>query len=528
MKKMKKIFALLCAMIMTFAMAIPVSAAEKTYMITIQNNVEGHTYEAYQIFDGDLADGKLSNIVWGSGVDSTKLLAALKADTTIGTRFANATTAADVAKALEGLTKDSQTAQTFAAIAGANLTTAAGTSQYDNSVYTIPGLAAGYYLVKDQDKSLDGDADAYTRFIVEVVGDVEAAPKSSVPSVEKKVQENAKYNQDGGYGEGYNDVADWNIGDKVPFKLIGTMPSTLADYTTYKYVFHDTMSAGLTYNGDAKVYLVNGATKTDITTAFTTTVNGQSFDVASANVKTISGITTTSQIVVEYTATLNTNAVIGRDGNPNEVYLEFSNDPNQSGEGAPTGQTPVDKVIVFTYELDVTKVDGADTTKTLAGAEFKLQNAAEQWVTVDADGKVTGWVGTEAAGSTLTSGDDGIFKVIGLDDGTYNLKETKAPAGFNTLAEPIKLVISATTANNQSWAGTADMALTALTIQVGNATTVTNGDVSTGIVGTTVENNSGSVLPATGGIGTKIFYAVGAILMIGAGVLLVTRKRMNK
>lgn len=240
MKKMRKLLAVMLTLIMAMAMMVPAMAAGETYTITIENNKDGHTYQAYQVFAGDLSEGVLSNIQWGTGVNGEALLAALKADGTIGSSFTDCTTAAQVAEVLASFESNSTELDAFAAVVGANLSdraTNSGTWNEESKNYTISGLAAGYYFVKDQDGSLTGGtADAYTKFILKLVKDTEVTPKSDVPSVEKKVQEDDKYNQDGGYGQGYNDVADWNIGDAVPFKLIGTIPE-MDGYDTYKYIF---------------------------------------------------------------------------------------------------------------------------------------------------------------------------------------------------------------------------------------------------------------------------------------------------
>lgn len=363
-----------------------------------------------------------------------------------------------------------------------------------------------------------------------MVGNINITAKTDAPSVEKKVLENVKYNQNGGYGNQYNDVADYNMGDAVPFKLIGTVPD-MSNYKTYKYIFHDTMSAGLTLNENSiKVYVSSdkaGTDKVEIT-GWNKAVNGQSFTVSFKDLKSVASVSAGKFILVEYTATLNQNAIVGLDGNPNEVYLEYSNKPDHSGTGETenTGKTPEDKVIVFTYELDTTKVDGQDNSIKLEGAEFKLHNAAGKWAIVNADSKVTGWADTEADGTTLTSDANGLFKVIGLDDGTYYLKETKAPAGYNLLANEIPVVIKATTSNGQTWTnGVASDALTKLEVTADNK--AGTGDTSTGIAGITIANNKGSVLPETGGMGTTIFYVVGTILVLGAAVVMITRKRMS-
>lgn len=303
-------------------------------------------------------------------------------------------------------------------------------------------------------------------------------------------------------------------------------------YKTYSYTFNDTLSAGLTLNENSiKVYVSNNKAgtsgKEELVSGWAKEVNGQTFTIKFNDLKTTEKVTAGKYILVEYTATLNTNAAIGLPGNPNEVWLTYSNKPDQSGSGAPEeGETPHDKVIVFTYELDTTKVDGANHDTKLKDAEFKLYNKAGKWVKVDTTGKVTGWADAEAEGTTLKSDDNGLFKVIGLDDGTYYLKETKAPSGYNLLTAPIELTISATTKNGHEWInGNASDALTNLTIKIG--TTTESGDTSTGIVNATIENNKGTVLPATGGLGTTMFYTIGGLLMLATAILLITKRRMN-
>lgn len=543
---MKKLLGLLLAAVMVLAMGVPTFAASGSYTLTISGASDGHTYEAYQIFAGDLSENEqtLSNVKWGDGVNGEALLAALKGTEEEPTAYQTCMTAADVAKVLESYENNSSEMKAFADIAGQHLTkTTSGTaSAYneDSKSYTISGLAAGYYLVKDKDDSVPG-TDAYTDFILKVVQNTTVTPKSDVPTVEKKVQEDDKYNQDGGYGNGYNDVADWNIGDAVPFKLIGTLPTNFADYDIYQYIFHDTLSDGLDLNeGSIKVYYASdkaGTDKTEIPLGKyeveapgTEGTDQCSFEVAFADLTSVEGVTANKYIIVEYTATLNKDAEIGLPGNPNKVYLEFSNNPNSGGEGD-TGKTPEDKVIVFTYELDATKVDGEHTDTKLKDAEFKLYDENGKYVIVDADGKVTGWADNEAGGSTLKSDENGLFKVIGLDDGTYWLKETKAPDGYNLITDPIKIEIKATTVNDQDWTameGPADaLKVLEIKVTVGSTTTSGNGDAESGIVETDIKNNKGAELPETGGMGTTIFYVLGAILVLGAGGLLIARRRTD-
>lgn len=576
MKKTKQLAAVLLSLVMLLALVIP-AAAEGPYSITIQNDKEGHTYEAYQIFagtvssdeetTGEAAGPMLGDITWGSGVDANEyanLLTALKADETIGERFDainDATDAAAIAAALDKAT--TADAEAFANVVSGFLSTTATESTAGDGVYNITDLAAGYYLVKDQDGSLQGDADTATEYIVQVLGHVQMEPKSSdIPTLEKKVAEQGKgnegkYNQDGGYGMYYNDVADWNIGDRVPFKLIGSIPDMDA-YDTYQYIFHDTISAGLTLDINSfDVYVAQEKYQDPVALKwnevpaenYTLTQTADGFTLAIDNLKEFPYVNQEGRkyILVFYDAELNGNAEIGLPGNENSAYLEFSNNPNGNG----TGRTEDDKVIVFTYELDGTKVDG-ETQAALQNAQFVLLNGAKSEAAMVENGKVTGWVKVDsdaAAGDVqmpetyeqwvarygdqnviLTSAADGAFNIAGLDDGTYFLREIQAPNGYNLLEGDVQLVITADTANGQNWAGAPDLALRDLnmTITVGEAgPTHVPGDRADGTVGVTVENNGGATLPETGGMGTTLFYIIGGLLVVGAGILLVVRIRMK-
>ena len=194
-------------------------------------------------------------------------------------------------------------------------------------------------------------------------------------------------------------------------------------------------------------------------------------------------------------------------------------------------------MLVFAYELDVTKVDGQNPDQKLANAQFVLLNSDKTKVATVASGKFVEWVAVPAAvdgkitwpeGTTLTSGTDGKFVISGLDAGTYYLRETAAPAGYNLLKNDIQVTITATLDKSED-----HPALTALKISVkedkeGADASESDGSVDTGIVSTNVENNSGTQLPETGGIGTTVFYILGSVLVLAAVVLLVTRKRMSR
>ena len=507
MKHIKKLASLLLVLVMVFALATTAFAEETTYSITINNSAKDHTYEAYQIFTGDLSGTTLSNIVWGSGVSE-----------------AGQTALGDAAAKAETL-KTEADAKAFAKAVAPYLTTAAGSANtVTDGKYVISGLAAGYYLVKDQDGSLTGDNDSYTEYIIQVVGNVTATPKSDVPEVQKKVKD-INDSTDTTKTD-WQDSADYDIGDSIPFQLKATLADNVSSYTTYKVVFHDTLSKGLTYNNDAKVYIdgteTNGFTVTATVNADGTTTLTVSCD----DVKAL-GAGNSSVITVEYTAKLNENAVLGSAGNPNEVYLEYSNNPNKSEKGNnETGETPKDVVIVFTYKTIINKVDSEN--KPLTGAAFKLEKlikgkdgAADTWTTVK----------EFTVDETTTS-----FTFSGLDDGQYKLTETKTPVGYNTI-DPIYFVIEATH-DETADAPTLKTLNAYLTDANGNKQTeMKDGesvnidlgtvDLTAGSITTTVVNKSGSKLPSTGGIGTTIFYVLGGVLVLAAVVLLVTNKRMS-
>lgn len=514
MKKLKKPAAVLLSLAMTAMLSVPALAAG-AYSITIQNDKTGHTYEAYQIFAGDVdSDAEqegnvegptLSNITWGNGVNGAALLAALKAAD--AEKYGTCQTAADVAEALGVENATAADAAAFAEIAAEHLAAVAGTATEPvEGNYVIGTLDAGYYLVKDQDESLDGDEDSYTSYIVQVLGNVEMTPKSDIPSSEKKVKD-INDTTDETYSDWQN-TADHDIGDRIPFQLSATLPDNYTEYETYALTFHDTESAGLTFQRDTVKVYIDGELVSSGYTVVTSDIGDYTFEVRFNDLKTVTaddGATkagNSSVITVEYESVLNENAVIGSNGNPNDMHITYSNNPN--GEGS--GRTPEDTVIVFTYKVDIDKVD--QDMEPLAGAEFTLEkkNHAGEWEEV-------GILGTDG---TLTE-----FSFTGLDDGTYRLSESKTPAGFNTI-EPVEFTVEATHAE-------ATLQLTTLS---GN---VTSGEVeltftpslSDGSLSTTVINNQGTTLPETGGIGTTIFFVLGGVLVVGAGVLLIVRLRMR-
>lgn len=515
MKKMNKLLALVLAMVMVLGLAASAFAEGEVYSITINNPATGHTYEAYQIFTGDLSKGVLSNIVWGSGISED-------GKTNLQNTYDNAETksAAGVAEALS----DSNAVQ-FAKDAAGYLSEVKATSTYSetNKNYTISGLAAGYYLVKDQNGSLDGDFDAYTSYILKVVGNVEVEPKSAKPTVDKQVHdepEDAENNSPTGWGES----ADHAINESFQFKLVANLPAdtNFAAYEKYKVVFTDTMSAGVTFESIASV-TVDGVTVsagTEDTNYSCSATPGQAGGNWTLTINDIKGITGVdlkdgADIVVVYNAHLNeeakVNTATGDTTNKNTVYLQYSNNPNAGGESE-LGKTPEDTVWVFTYEVDNTKyANEIKEGKEMAGAGFRLYDSEDEEVRLFYDATLGAYrpvKGDETAQEMKSADTTGKFNIVGLDAGTYTLKETTVPAGYNK-CDDITIVISAT----HEEAASGDSATTTLT----NSHNMTN----------QIVNKSGSTLPETGGIGTTIFYVLGGMLVVCAVVLMVSKKRMS-
>ena len=246
MKTIKRSIALVLAMILTLAMSVTVFAApnadQNTFSLTLNKAVKGHTYEAYQILSGDLSADKatLSNIKWGEGIKA-------EGQTALGGD------AAGYAKKLADMGNNSKELKEQAQIIGANLASASGsvTVTDPDAKNVISNLKPGYYLIKDKDDSLQGQ-ESYTEFILHVTDDVDANVKADVPSVEKKVKDT---NDTTGETTGWQDSADYDIGDDVPFQLTATLANNIESYKTYSLKFNDTLSKGLDYNNDAVIKL---------------------------------------------------------------------------------------------------------------------------------------------------------------------------------------------------------------------------------------------------------------------------------
>lgn len=489
MRHARKLANLLLALIMVFALATTAFAAENATISAPTGSTR--TYDVYQIFTGDLHEGVLSNIKWGKNGTGTE-------ETAVDQTTLDALAAVNSKSDTEKLT----VIQTYVNFGS----TAIGTVS-DSNPLTV---TTGYYLIKDNGPV--GNGEDYSLYVVQVVGSTTISPKVGTTTSDKKVKDTndsaANSTTD------WQDSADYDIGDAVPFKLSATIAQDYANYTHgYKLTFHDKEDAGLTFNKDSvKVYV----DRTLITTGYEVVTEGLAddctFEVRFANLKKITSVHAGSVISVEYTSTLNNQAVIGSTGNKNTSHVTYTNNPNdkQAGEN---GKTPDDVVIVFTYQTIVNKVtknpnydpkvEGSEEYIPLKGAGFTLykKNASGTY---------------EAVGSELKGKDMTTFTWSGLDDGDYKLVETTTPSGYNTIPD-IEFTITAThevSSDNP----------TLISLSGGDKFT---GVISTGVVSANIENQSGAQLPSTGGIGTTIFYVLGSVLVIGAVVLLVTKKRMS-
>lgn len=497
-KAMKKLMAALLAVAMVCAMAIPAfadgssstsTAAVTLYTITAPKN--GHTYEIYQIFTGDydaLQPSMLANIKWGKNGTGTAGEAVEQ-------------TVLDALSKVASYTSDSDKLDVIDKYV--TLTNPVETITNGGSVEVV----GGYYLIKDKDGTVPSSA-AYTPYIVSVVGNVTITPKSNeVPKFTKKLKDT---NDTTGVITGWQDSADYDIGDKIPFRLQGTVSKDYDSYSKYYYAFHDVEEKGLTFDSSSvKVFVGDEVTGTKIDasnyTVVTSPADGCTFEIVFDDLKNIPIVTAKSIITVTYESTLNTDAVLGAQGNVNTAKLEYSNNPRGNG----TGTTPWDNVIVFTYKVVVNKVD--QDNNPLVGAQFTLTKKTKNGTDV---------VKTMDVNTTLTQ-----FTLSGLDDGEYTLTETVTPAHYNTI-DPITFTVNADHTITWETERREDI-LTSLSgdKKVGEITftsSKTDGTLTTNVI-----NNIGTTLPGTGGIGTTIFYVIGGGLMVAAAILLITKKRME-
>lgn len=480
MKKTKKWISILLTVAMLFTLAVPAAFAAAMEgdltggSITINNPAQGETYNAYQILYLESYDPAAGAYAYKANSEWAEWLANQTDYVTIDAQgyvtWVDGASAADFAKfAREQI--DNKT------VAGSIIATA------DNTPATISGLKLGYYIVDSTMGSLCA--------LDTTNPDVTIEEKNEQPTINKEVQEDSN--------DSWGDKNDADISQTVNFKT-----TVHAKPGAQDYVVHDKMSDGLTFGSAISVKVGDTALAegTDYNVVSTGLTDGCTFHVVFTQ-KYLNTITTDTDIAIEYTATLNENAIVGSPGNENEIWLDY-------GDGS---HTEHDKTTTYTWELPIYKyTKGENNAQTpLAGAEFVLYKTVDgkNMYAQVVNRKPTGWTETKANAATLTSGTDGKVRVEGLDADTYYLEETKAPAGYNKLSEPVTVVISHTVS--------ADGKTMTNTIEQGEAT----------ITQVEIENKTGTELPSTGGMGTTLFYALGSVLVIGAGVLLVTRRRMS-
>ena len=486
MKHARKLTSLLLALVMVFALAVTVAADETTGTtgtgsITVVNPKSETTYTAYKIFDVvyDNADPRLYSYT----IDSTK-----NSDwfTTVK-EYAETAGSGLTLTQVEGtntyvvtFNKDEFSAPKFAETLNGAVNGKTGRPlAVANGKATVTDLNLGYYFVTSASGALCN--------LTTTDPDAEIHDKTDVPFEKKKTVEKN----------------DFNVGDTVPFTITGKVP----DYTgfnTYTYLITDTMTDGLTFNRDSLTVKVGETTvTTDCTVTYNAATDPQTFTV-SIPVKD-NKYDIGAKIEVAYTATLNEKAIAVI--STNKAELTYSNDPTDESK---TGKIPSEDVKVYTSKIAIEKVeklaDGATATpKKLEGAEFVLykEETIENTKTTkyykwnDTDKKVE-WVEDKAQADVKRTDKSGAASFDGLANGTYYLVETKAPAGYNQLTAPVTVAVNG---------GTTETALT---------------------VTERVENQAGTLLPSTGGMGTTVFYVLGAVLVVGAGVLLVTKKRMSQ
>lgn len=535
------------------------------------------TYKGIQIFKATVAttDGAatLSNIEWASDDAKAAVLDAIKAkDTSFASDHAQ--DAADWLNANTGVTgTDSKVASdNVLSLIAANLEGKPGWETTTAGSPSLSGLDAGYWLFLTAAAGTpdDSSTDAFTSPVYAVIDGVSSTtvkPKKGVPTVEKKVLDDADAAgvADIKVSNEWKDVADSQIGQEVNYRLTGTIASNYATFSAYAYKFTDVLSSGLDFvGGSVEVYAVNGGTYSPI--------DASKYDVAwDANkltvefkvgdgkkgLKDVDGVTADTKIIVFYKAKLNGSAVIGnatdgnKGGNPNTVTLTYSNNPYAEG----TGTTIEDTVADFAFKLNLNKVDQG-TEKGLAGAVFTIQsadaNTQEKYVaSKDAAGVVAGQLVTVTDANNLpdyvkfTSGHDGKIAVSGLDAGSYKVTEVQAPSDAYTKADPFTFTItpnyddstmkvsSLTAAVSNADKGRTDIAFGTLDGTAGDhkltGTEGTGTNAAAGEVTINVGNAKSVGLPITGLDGvTLTWVAGGVVLVIGVAHLIRSRREESE
>ena len=480
MKYAKKFVSLLLALIMVFAMTTTAFAAQEGTLtggsITINDAVPGQIYNAYQIlylesYNKDAnAYAYKANSAWETWLKTQTGYVSFDAQGYV--TWVEGADAAAFAKLAQ--------AQAVTMTADASMTAPAAAEGATPPAVKFEGLKLGYYLV---------DTTLGTLCSLDTTNpDAVMEEKNEVPENVKTVEEDST----GIYGE----KNDADIGQTVNFKSTIT-----AQAGAENYVFHDEMSAGLTYTGVTGVTLNGSAVDASNYTITAPAADGDTFDITFTQAF-CDTLEANDQIVISYTAVLNENAIVGGDGNPNTSKLSY-------GDSSNLKTTPDSITKTYTWDVDVFKYtkDG-ETEQALAGATFTLSKNANGTnpIALVSEGNNVYRVAKSGETGTvteITTDATGKFTIKGLDADTYYLTETAAPAGYNKLSGPVTIVIGEN--------------------GVVNGTT----DAPQGVDEVKVLNQTGTELPSTGGMGTTIFYILGSVLVLAAVVLLVARKRMK-
>lgn len=501
MKLFKKLasFILAFAMVMAIAMPSVVMAADGKSTITVDGATAGSEYVAYKLFNAtDDGNGHFSYTV------NSKYETVLKEVT-------GKSTGAEIVKYLDGIKDNATAVREFADKVYAKVKTMDVDYTAANGVFAE--VDQGYYLIA---QTKIGTNEAYSLVMLGTAGknNLKITPKTGVPTFEKKIKEK---NDSTGVESGWQDASDYDIGDKVPFKLTGTVSDKYDNYKTYYYAFHDKMDDTLEFNADSVVVKIDGKeVAKEKYTLNTKTTDGCTFEVVFNDLKTVSP-TKPENVTVEYTATLKDSAKLGSVGNFNKGKLEFNNNPYYEGEGKPEtpSETPWDEVVVFTYKLIANKTDGQGDA--LAGAGFtlyKFNKDTDDYVKV----------------KEIEAGETTKFEFTGADAGKYKLVETTVPDGYNKADDLVFEVKGTYEAVNKTDPLKAPT-LTKLEILDENGKSITGEDkvfttnLAAGTATTNIKNLTGSELPSTGGMGTTVLYAAGTLMILAAAAFLVMKKK---
>lgn len=518
---MKKLFSILMIVALAFSLATVAAATQ----ITITDGAIGSEYAAYKVLDAtDGGDKKIAYTI------NEKYEAILSEVT-------GKTDRAEIVSYIEALGENivDFSENLYRAILAADVT-----PDYVAEDAVFADVEQGYYLIAETE--LGDPTDTFSLVMLGTAGEetLERSTKEDKPTISKVVKEE---NDSTGEIE-WKISADHDIGDVIEYRIEGTVSERYARYNSYYYAITDTMDKGLTYNEDLKIYVVNGEDKYEVTEYFqikaiTDEENERAGFMAESNLKELDEqcedfeITATTKIVIEYTATLNENAARGEEGNKNYAFLEYENNPYHDADGdndttdrpgedggeepgkEEPSQTPPKINVVYTIDSVVNKVD--ENQNPLEGAGFTLY----KWIDADADWKQ---LGEEMFGGTS-------FRFNGLDSGMYKIVETTVPAGYNKCKDlefqVVGIYDETTEPHTMTGLKVLDMDGNDISDGIGDDEFSFDATAEMGVVSTNVMNVSGTILPETGGIGTTIFYIVGAVLAIGAVVFLVAKKRMN-